>query len=80
MAVVGIPMARDNENPRGERHQFPGKQEAEGIAGNENKVHCQGVSREERFDPPREVTVAVKSHSVNGGGQHTEIYDETKKC
>ena len=79
MAVAGIPMARDDEDPRGERHQFPGKQEAEGISGDEDEVHCQGVSREERFDPRRQVPVAVKSHPVNGGGQHPEIHDETEE-
>ena len=79
MAVVGIGMARDDEHPRGERHQFPGKQEAEGIAGKQHQVHCHGEGREERFDPRRQIAIAVETHAVNGGGQHAEIDDEAEE-
>ena len=67
MRVAALAMVRHHQRPGGERHQFPGEQEAERIVGDHHEVQAGEEGRIERQHALRLVLVPAVAQRVEAG-------------
>ena len=77
--VVLFAMVRHDERPRGERHEFPGKQEREGVVRQHDKIHAGKERREERQHPVRRRFVTAIAKAIEAGDGAPEVDNDKEK-
>jgi len=77
--IVGHAMVRHHQRPRGERHEFPGDEEGEGVVGEHHERHAGEEGGIERQHALRLVFVLAITQREQAGGRSAEIdHDEEK--
>ena len=71
--VLAILMVRDHQRPRGQRHELPRHQEAEGVVGEHDQIHGGEIGGIERQDALRGFLVAAVAERVEAGAGAAEI-------
>ena len=83
LQVFALPVVRDHQRPRCERHELPRHQETKGVIREDHHVHSGEVSRIERKDPLGRVLVLAVAECEQARGRASQIdhnQEERREC
>ena len=77
--VVALLVMGDHQRPRGQRHELPRHQKAEGVVGEHHQIHGGEIGGIERQDALRGFLMAAIAERVEAGSSAAEIDDDQEK-
>ena len=73
-------VVRHDQCPRGQRHEFPGEEEGEGVVGNRDEIHAGKKERIERQHALRRMLVLAVTERIEARRRAAEIDDDEEEC